>query len=214
MINTNNELIRIAIVEDDEKIRSSLVVLIEGTHGLRCVGAYENAEAALRDVPNKDPDVVLVDINLPGMQGIELVQKLKQGNANMQFIMLTVYEDTNKIFDSLAVGAVGYLLKMTPPDEILSAIRDVRSGGSPMSPQIARKVVQSFHKGNTKAGEDAQLTKREEEILKLLSKGFLYKEIGEQLFISSDTVHNHIRHIYEKLQVHSRTEAVVKYLQK
>lgn len=206
--------IRIAIVEDDEKIRSSLVVLIEGTHGLRCIGAYEDAEGALRDVPVKEPDVVLVDINLPGMQGIELVQRLKQSRPAMQFIMLTVYEDTPKIFDSLAAGAVGYLLKMTPPDEILGAIRDVRAGGSPMSPQIARKVVQSFHKQIGVVSDDAQLTRREEEILKLLSKGFLYKEIAEQLFISSDTVHNHIRHIYEKLQVHSRTEAVVKYLQK
>jgi len=214
MTNATNESIRIAIVEDDEKIRSSLVVLIEGTFGLRCVGAYENAEAALRDIPNKEPDVVLVDINLPVMQGIELVHRLKQSHAKMQFIMLTVYEDTQKIFDSLAAGAVGYLLKMTPPDEIISAIRDVRAGGSPMSPQIARKVVQSFHQVKSNADHLVKLTRREEEILNLLSKGFLYKEIGEQLFISSDTVHNHIRHIYEKLQVHSRTEAVVKYLQK
>jgi len=209
-----SESIRIAIVEDDEKIRSSLVVLLEGTHGFRCVGAYEDAESALRDLPRKEPDIALVDINLPGMQGIELVQRLKQGNAAAQFIMLTVYEDTHKIFDSLAAGAVGYLLKMTPPDELLTAIREVRAGGSPMSPQIARKVVQSFHKVDSGKGEIVQLTKREDEILKLLSKGFLYKEIGEQLFISADTVHNHIRHIYEKLQVHSRTEAVVKYLQK
>jgi len=209
-----SESIRIAIVEDDEKIRSSLVVLLEGTHGFRCVGAYEDAESALRDLPRKEPDIALVDINLPGMQGIELVQRLKQGNAAAQFIMLTVYEDTHKIFDSLAAGAVGYLLKMTPPDELLTAIREVRAGGSPMSPQIARKVVQSFHKIDSGKGEIVQLTKREDEILKLLSKGFLYKEIGEQLFISADTVHNHIRHIYEKLQVHSRTEAVVKYLQK
>jgi len=209
-----SDSIRIAIVEDDEKIRSSLVVLIEGTHGFRCVGAYEDAESALRDLPRKEPDISLVDINLPGMQGIELVQRLKQGNAATQFIMLTVYEETSKIFDSLAAGAVGYLLKMTPPDELLTAIREVRAGGSPMSPQIARKVVQSFHKIDNRGGEVVQLTKREDEILKLLSKGFLYKEIGEQLFISADTVHNHIRHIYEKLQVHSRTEAVVKYLQK
>ena len=209
-----SDSIRIAIVEDDEKIRSSLVVLIEGTHGFRCVGAYADAESALRDLPRKEPDISLVDINLPGMQGIELVQRLTQGNAASQYIMLTVYEDTNKIFDSLAAGAVGYLLKMTPPDELLTAIREVRAGGSPMSPQIARKVVQSFHKLDNRGGEVVQLTKREDEILKLLSKGFLYKEIGEQLFISADTVHNHIRHIYEKLQVHSRTEAVVKYLQK
>jgi DNA-binding NarL/FixJ family response regulator len=210
----NVEPIRAAIVEDDEKIRSSLVVLIEGTHGFRCVGAYGDAEAALSDLPRKEPDVVLVDINLPGMQGVDLVRSLRQNDTAMQFIMLTVYEDTDKIFDSLAAGAVGYLLKMTLPDEILSAIRDVRGGGSPMSPQIARKVVQSFHKPAGKEGEKIRLTSREEEILKLLSKGFLYKEIAEQLFISPDTVHNHLRHIYEKLQVHSRTEAVVKYLQK
>jgi DNA-binding NarL/FixJ family response regulator len=211
-----SEPIRVAIVEDDEKIRSSLVVLIEGTHGFRCVGGYEDAEAALRDLPRKNPDVVLADINLPGMQGTELVRAIRKEHRDMQFIMLTVYEDTHKIFDSLAAGAIGYLLKMTPPDEILSAIRDVRTGGSPMSPQIARKVVQSFHKKSASHRDDgeAQLTKREEEILLLLSKGFLYKEIADQLFISPDTVHNHIRHIYEKLQVHSRTEAVVKYLKK
>ena len=206
--------IRIAIVEDDEKIRSSLVVLIEGTYGFRCVGAYEDAEAALRDLPGKGPDVVLVDINLPGMQGIELVRSLRRNDSNMQFIMVTVYEDTNKILGSLAAGAVGYLLKMTPPDEILSAIRDVHAGGSPMSPQIARKVVQSFHKRTDSDDPAVELTKREEEILAWLSKGYLYKEIADQLFISTDTVHNHLRHIYEKLQVHSRTEAVVKYLKK
>lgn len=210
----SEEPIRVAIVEDDAKIRSSLVVLLEGSHGFRCVGGYENAEAALRDLPRKTPDVVLADINLPGMQGTELVRTLREAHPSMQFIMLTVYEDSGRIFDSLAAGAVGYLLKMTPPDEILGAIRDVRAGGSPMSPQIARKVVQSFHAKAALNNAVSGLTQREEEILKLLSKGFLYKEIADQLYISPETVHNHLRHIYEKLQVHTRTEAVVKYLGK
>lgn len=210
----DSKTIRVAIVEDDERIRSSLVVLIEGTHGFRCVASYDTAEKALADLPRKVPSVVLVDINLPGMQGIDLVRRLSEGGTEMLFIMLTVYEDSDKIFDSLAAGAMGYLLKMTPPDEILSGIREVIAGGSPMSPQIARKVVQSYRKQSDVRTSAAELTRREEEILNLLCKGLLYKEIADQLFISPDTVHNHIRHIYEKLQVHSRTEAVVKYLQK
>ncbi len=208
-------MIRIALVEDDDKIRKNLIDMIEGSEGLRCVAAYSNAEEALRDIEDKTPDIVLMDINLPEMDGIECTRKLKAILPDLLIVMLTVYEDINKIFRSLQAGAVGYLLKSTPHQEIISALKEVSKGGSPMSAQIARKVVQSFHKpAELKRDSKIQLTKREEEILDLLSRGFLYKEIAAELLISHDTVHNHLRKIYEKLQVHSRTEAVVKYLEK
>lgn len=206
--------IRVAIVEDDIKVRKSLEVLIEGSFGFNCFATYGDGESALRGLPKEKPDVVLMDINLPKMNGIECVQKLKQKMPDMLIIMLTVYEDTQKIFSSLKAGAVGYLLKSSRPDEIIQAVTDVYEGGSPMTTQIARKVVQSFYRDDSKNNEIVHLTEREHEILDLLSKGYIYKEIADQLFISPDTVHNHLRHIYEKLHVHSRTEAVVKYLKK
>lgn len=208
-------MIRVALVEDDEKIRSNLIMLLEQSKGFRCVGAYPDAETALKDISFKSPEIVLMDINLPGMDGIECTYNLKAKMPKLQIVMLTVYEDTGKIFQALQAGAVGYLLKLTKPEEILEALNEVSLGGSPMSAQIARKVVQSFHRKQVKSSENqAPLTMREEQVLNLLSKGYLYKEIASELSISSDTVHNHIRKIYEKLQVHSRTEAVVKYLNK
>lgn len=206
--------IRVSIVEDDDKIRESLVVLIEGSTGFRCVSAYPNAEDALQDIPRKKPDVVLMDIGLPGINGVECVRLLKAAEPDIQIIMLTVYEDNNKIFSSVEAGATGYLLKTTPPDQLMSAIREVHAGGSPMSSGIARKVLQSFFKVRRGEIEEVNLTEREREILDLLAKGFLYKEIGDTLHIAVDTVHSHLRHIYEKLHVRSRTEAVVKYLQR
>jgi DNA-binding NarL/FixJ family response regulator len=205
---------RVSIVEDDSRIRESLIVLIDGTEGFRCVSAYENAEEALEDIPRKAPDVVLMDINLPGISGIECVRGLKDRMPDLQIIMLTVFEDSERIFQSLEAGATGYLLKRTPPDQILSAIREVCNGGSPMSSQIARKVVQSFRKTRENSNPPVKLSPREEEILSALAKGSRDKEIAEALFISVDTVHSHLRRIYEKLQVRSRTEAVVKYLRK
>lgn len=206
-------MIRVALVEDDERIRTNLITLLEQSDGYRCVGAYPDAETALKDMQNKSPEIVLMDINLPGMDGIECTNKLKEMMPNLLIVMLTVYEDTGKIFQSLQAGAVGYLLKMTKPEEILDALKEVSVGGSPMNAQIARKVVQSFYKEKTKASSgQTPLSTREEQVLNLLSKGYLYKEIASELSISSDTVHNHIRKIYEKLQVHTRTEAVVKYL--
>jgi DNA-binding NarL/FixJ family response regulator len=207
-------MIRIALVEDDDIIRDNMIALLESSPGFRCVGAYPDAETALGDLPSKLPDIVLMDINLPGIDGIECTRLLKAKMPAVLVVMLTVFEDTAKIFASLQAGAVGYLLKLTKPGEILMALNEVAGGGSPMSAQIARKVVQSFHRGAITAKNQPPLSKREEEVLDLLSKGYLYKEIAAELSISADTVHNHIRKIYEKLQVHSRTEAVVKYLNK
>jgi DNA-binding NarL/FixJ family response regulator len=206
-------MIRVAIVEDDEKNRDNLIMLLEQSQDFRCVGAYPNAEIALEDIPNKSPEIVLMDINLPGIDGIECTFKLKELLPDIIVVMLTVYEDTGKIFKALQAGAVGYLLKLTKPDEILNALKEVSDGGSPMSAIIARKVVQSFQYEKKKIDNGKNsLTPREEQVLKLLAKGYLYKEIASELSISPDTVHNHIRKIYEKLQVHSRTEAVVKFL--
>lgn len=206
--------IKVAIVEDDSKIRESIKLILNGTQEFSCIAVYEDAESALYDLPSKNPDVVLMDINLPQMSGIECVRLLKQKIPEILIIMLTMYQDFLKIFNSLQAGAVGYLLKSSSPIEILQAIKDVSNGGSPMSAQIARKVVQSFYRPNSDFKATVKLTERETEILDLLSKGYINKEIAELLSISPDTVHNHLRRIYEKLQVHTRTEAVVKYLRK
>jgi len=206
-------MIRVALVEDDEKIRNHLINLLENSDNFRCVGAYPDAEEALEDIPEKFPEIVLMDINLPGIDGIECTRQLKLKIPSILIVMLTVYEDASKIFNALKAGAVGYLLKLTKPDEILAALKEVSEGGSPMSAQIARKVVQSFQKKSPQTSDvTSNLTPRENQILELLTKGFLYKEIASELNISIDTVHNHLRKIYEKLQVHSRTEAVVKFL--
>ncbi len=214
MIDRKSQIpIRVSIVEDDERLRSSMIVLLEGTHGFRCISAYEDGETAIKDIPQKVPDIVLMDINLPGVSGIECVRTLKSKLPDVQFLMLTVYEDNNKIFQALQAGASGYLLKMSQPDELLKGIREVFNGGAPMSPQIARKVVHSFHSPGNKQ-EDIPLSEREEDILFSLSSGKTYKEIAAELHISADTVHNHLKKIYSKLHVRSRTEAVVKYLKK
>lgn len=206
--------IRVAIVEDDQRIRDSLKVLLDGSHAFRCIAVYADAESALENLPRVEPDVVLMDINLPAMSGIECVRLLKHTIPDILIIMLTVYEDAQKIFQSLQAGAVGYLIKSTTPNEILHAIEEVYAGGSPMSAQIARKVVQSFYTARADYGETVKLSDREREILDLLATGYLYKEIADRLSISRETVHNHLRRIYEKLHVRSRTEAVVKYLKK
>lgn len=208
----NKTPIRISIVEDDDRIRNMFIILLEGAEGFRCVSGYSSAEDALADIPSKKPDIVLMDINLPGMNGIECVKKLKAEEPEIFIVMLTVYEDNDRIFQSLEAGAVGYLLKSTSPSEILEALKDVKNGGAPMSAQIARKVVQSFHKPEDSNKKLEMLTDREQEILSLLASGYMYKEIAEELFVSMDTVKTHIRHIYDKLQVRTRTEAVVKYL--
>lgn len=205
--------IAVSIVEDDPGVRTSLVKLINSSPGYRCVSQHSSAENALDEIPKLKPDVTLMDINLPGLSGVECVRKLKPMLPRTQVIMLTVYQNTDNIFKALAAGATGYLLKQTPPSELLAAIREVNAGGSPMSSHIARKIVQSFQ-GPSSAPHDASeaLSPREAEVLDLLAKGFLYKEIADQMKISYATVHTHIRHVYEKLHVRSRTEAVAKHL--
>ena len=204
--------ITVSIVEDDVRVRGALARLIDRSEGFCCVSQHPSGENALDDLPRVKPEVVLMDINLPGMNGVECVRRLKLLLPETQIVMLTVYEDTDLIFNALAAGATGYLLKRTPTAEILAAIRDVHNGGSPMTSHIARKVVQSFRRNEAPARDDAALSPREQEVLSHLASGYLYKEIAAALNISYDTVHTHIRRIYEKLQVRSRTEAVAKRL--
>jgi len=212
--NSTTNPIRIAVVEDDSTVRNGLRMLLNGTPGFSCIDAYGSGEEALTGIPGNQPDVVLLDINLPGISGIECILKLKEMDLPVLFIMLTVFEDTDAIFRSLSAGACGYLLKHTPPAKLLEAIQDVYRGGSPMSGEIARKVVQSFQQPEVKPEVSVNLTKREEEILGFLAKGFFYKEIADTLSISVETVRTHIRNVYEKLQVRTRTEAILKYLRK
>ena len=206
--------ITVSIVEDSEQVRTTLGRLINRATGFQCVGQHANAEAALQALPQEKPNVVLMDINLPGMNGVECVRRLKQVAPDIQVIMLTVYEDTETIFNALAAGASGYLLKRTPRAELLEAIRDVRRGGSPMTAHIARKVVQSFQRTGASPLPTENLSEREQEVLDCLAQGFLYKEIADKLGISYETVHTYIRRIYEKLQVRTRTEAVAKFLRR
>lgn len=206
--------INVAIVEDNRGTRESLKELLGRARGLCCVGAHPNGEEALQRIPGERPDVVLMDINLPGISGIECVARLKAQSPTIQVLMLTTYEESDLIFDSLRSGASGYLLKNMVPAELIQAIEQVHAGGAPMSMQIARKVVAHFQKIKQPSSEMEKLTKREQEILALLARGYLYKEIGDQLGISLSTVRAHLHTVYEKLHVQSRTEAVVKYLNK
>jgi DNA-binding NarL/FixJ family response regulator len=203
--------ISVSVVEDDARVRGSLARLVDRSPGFRCLSQHQSAESALAELPAVRPDVVLMDINLPGLNGVECVRRLKPLLPQAQIVMLTVYEDTDLIFAALAAGATGYLLKRTPRAELLAGIRDVQQGGSPMSSHIARKVVQSFRQAEPAQPPEA-LSPREQEVLDHLARGFLYKEIASALGISYDTVHTYVRRIYEKLQVHSRSEAVAKRL--
>jgi DNA-binding NarL/FixJ family response regulator len=196
-------------------LRNTLSRVLNRAEGFKCISTYGTAEAALEGLPKDAPEVVLQDINLPGMNGVECARKLKQIAPKIQIIMLTVYEDTENIFNALAAGASGYLLKRTSSAELLESIREVHRGGSPMTAHIARKVVQSFQRTKSAAAEATEdLSPREREVLDCLSQGFLYKEIAEKLGISYETVHTYIRRIYEKLQVRTRTEAVAKFLRR
>jgi DNA-binding NarL/FixJ family response regulator len=207
--NTGKVAITVSIVEDNRGTRESLRELLARAPGLRCAGAHATGEEALRDIPVGNPDVVLMDINLPGMTGIECVARLKDRAPKIQVLMLTTYEESDLIFESLRAGASGYLLKNMPPAELIQAVEQVHAGGSPMSMHIARKVVNHFQQSSS---DVAKLTRRELEILALLAKGYLYKEIADLLGISLSTVRAHLHTVYEKLHVQSRTQAVVKYL--
>jgi len=203
--------IKVAIVDDDEGIRASIAALIRKAPSLKLAGEYPDAESALKEIPKSPPDVVLMDINLPGTKGVECVRQLKTAVPKVQFLMLTVYEDSDSLFNSLQAGASGYLLKRTASDRLLEAIQDVHAGGSPMTPQLARRVVQYFSRPERDPGI-SKLTPGEREFLEQLARGYAYKEIADRMDISIDTVRSYVRTVYEKLHVHSRTEAVVKFL--
>lgn len=205
-------MISVSIVDDEKGLRDSIATFVNGSPGFRCVSSYGNAEAALCGLPSDRTDVVLMDINMAGMTGIECVEKLKATNPGMQIVMLTVYEDTDQIFAALSAGASGYLLKRLSPTKLLQAIREVHAGGSPMSSSIARKVVASFRKAGPATEKQPHLSPREQSVLDHLAKGLTYKQIADQLDISIDTIRTYLRRIYEKLHVQSRTEAVAKYL--
>jgi RNA polymerase sigma factor (sigma-70 family) len=206
--------ITVAIVEDNADLRGTLARVINRAPGHQCVGQYGDAESALAGLPKDKARVVLMDINLPGMNGVECVRKLKHVLPETLVVMLTAYEDTENIFGSLEAGASGYLLKRSKTAEILEAIKDVVDGGSPMTAHIARKVVHSFQSKTASSQATENLAEREREVLDLLSQGFMYKEIADKLGISFETVRTYIRRIYEKLQVRSRTEAVAKALRR
>ncbi len=208
--------ISISIVEDNDKLRGTLAKVLGRADGFRFATDYANAEEAIADLPKVRPDVVLMDINLPGMNGVECVRKLKTLLPQTQVMMLTVYEDTENIFKALAAGANGYMLKRTPTKDLIEAIREMQRGGSPMTTHIARLVVQSFQKSAapSSGGSLSELSEREQQVLDLLAQGLIYKEIAEKLSIGYETVHTYIRRIYEKLQVRTRTEAVAKFLQR
>ncbi len=206
------QTISVALVEDDERIRRSLAAILRREKDIECVGSFANAEEALGKLPELQPRVILMDVNLPGIDGVECVRRLHGKLRSTQILMLTVHEDSDAIFNSISAGAKGYLLKPPRAAELVAAVRDVISGGSPMSSIIARKVVQSFARGPAPSGETDRLSPRETEILELLAKGLAYKEIAAGLGVSYSTVHTHIERIYDKLHVHSRTHAVAKFL--
>src|SRR5688500_6022807 len=213
MISANVAPIKVSVVEDHDRFRAGLTTMLEGYPEFRCVGAYRTAEEALAKITQARPDVVLMDIELPRRSGIECVRELSRRMPDVPIMMLTAYDDPEMIFESLRAGACGYLLKRTPPAELLEAIQELHRGGSPMSTQIARRVVASLHQSKPPV-QEAALTEREEEILTYLAKGYSNKEIANLLRLSLETVRTHLRHVYEKLHVHSRTEALARYFEK
>jgi Response regulator containing a CheY-like receiver domain and an HTH DNA-binding domain len=201
----------VVVVEDDRTLRQQIVDILGTASDIRCIGAFASAEEALKAIPLKAPDVVLMDIKLPGMSGIDCVAKLKRMLPSLQIIMVTIFEDSERIFRALKAGASGYLVKSRPPEQLLEAIRDVHSGGSPMSSHIARKVVQHFHLLDPSPKEAENLSPREEQVLDLLASGFIYKEIGDKLNISVETVRTYVKNICNKMHVRNRLEAVAKH---
>jgi DNA-binding NarL/FixJ family response regulator len=209
---TDNAALKVGIIEDQPKIREGLRSLIDGTEGYRCVGSFGSMEEALAKIDYDLPDVLLVDIGLPGMSGIEGIRRLKDQHPGLAMLMLTVYDDDRRIFDALCAGACGYLLKKTPPARLLESLKEVVGGGAPMSPEVARRVVALFREIRSPEPADYQLTPHEVRILKLLVEGHNYKTAAAELGVSINTVRFHMRSIYDKLQVHSKSEAVSKTL--
>jgi DNA-binding NarL/FixJ family response regulator len=201
----------VVIVEDDRGLREQLVQVLESASDLKCLGAFISGEDALPKILEKRPDVVLMDIKLPGMSGIQCVAEIKKVVPDMQIIMVTVYEDSERIFRALKAGANGYLVKSSPPEQLIGAIRDAYKGGAPMSSHIARKVVQHFHLLGPSVQEAENLSPREREVLDLLAMGFIYKEIGSKLNIGTETVRTYVKNICQKMHVRSRLEAVAKH---
>ena len=206
--------LRVSIVEDDPAVRESLAGVIKGSPNFECLGAYGSAEEALCEVPHHLPDVLLMDIGLPGRNGIECTAAIKAAHPGLQVLILTTYDESKSIFEALRAGASGYLLKRSRPEELLKAIEEVHAGGAPMSPSIARLVVTHFRQFNHPASQVENLTQRELEVLQHLAKGLLYKEVAESLGIGIGTVRTHVEAIYRKLHVQTRTEAVLKLLSK
>ena len=204
------EVIKTAVVEDMKDIREGLTTLINFTNGFRCTGSYRSMEEALARLDADVPDVLLSDIGLPGMSGIEGIRIIKERFPQMQIIMLTVYDDDDRIFDALCAGASGYLLKRTPPAKLLESIREAMSGGAPVSPEVASRVIRFFREFHNPEREDYQLTPHEIRLLKLLTEGYNYQTAAEKLGVSYNTIKFHVRNIFDKLQVHSKSEAVVK----
>lgn len=200
----------VSIVEDLDEVREALQRLIDQSEKFYFVAGYNNAEQAEKQIPLQPPDIVIMDINLPGISGIECIRRIKEKCKGTQFMMFTIYEDDEKVFEALKAGAHGYLLKKTPKEKLLEALEELHNGGSPMSTNIARKVIEAFEKRNQLPEELNALTNKEKQILELLAKGFLYKEIAMQLHLTRNTVKQHIHHIYEKLHVQNRTEAINK----
>ena len=214
IVSAPSKPIEVALVEDREDLRAQLAHTLGRDPSLHLMRAYPDAESALADLLSRQPDVVLMDINLPGLDGVECVRQLKVKMPDVQFVMLTIYEDGNRLFQSLMAGASGYLLKRTAPQRLLEAIHEVHEGGVPMTPEMARRVIRHFQQAPQPAPELQGLGPREREVLQQLAQGFRYKEIEDNLRISTGTLRTHVAGIYRKLHVHSRTEAVVKYLQK
>jgi DNA-binding NarL/FixJ family response regulator len=209
----STKIIKVAIIEDRREIREGLSTLISFTEGFECTGKYSSMEEALASIRHRMPDVVLSDIGLPGMDGIEGVKILKEKYPQLTILMLSVYDDNERIFDALCAGAVGYLLKKTPPAKLIDGLRDAISGGAPMSPEVARKVITLFKNFRPPEKVDYDLTPHEIRLLKLLVEGHSYKSAAKDLRVSVNTVSFHLKNIYEKLQVHSKSEAVAKALQ-
>jgi DNA-binding NarL/FixJ family response regulator len=201
----------VVVVEDDRGLRNELIALLRTAPDINCISAFASAEEAIKRIPERWPDVVLMDIGLPGMSGIDCVGELKRRNPNLQILMVTVYEDSERIFKALMAGANGYLVKSKSTEHLLDAVRDLESGGAPMSSQIARKVVQHFHQMAARSREKSSLSPKEQQVLSLLAEGYIYKEIGDELNIAAETVRTHVKNICHKMHVRNRLEAVARH---